>query len=95
MPDQLPEGSNNTQPTTASPVASPSVAPDPKQGIDPTEFASFKNILWAAVIIMLLMVAQMLMESWNNKNASYEAMTQQINQQNIEIQKLTDAISKK
>lgn len=60
------------------------------KGIDPTEFASFKNILWAVVIVMLLMVAQMVIEAWNNKDSSDASLTEQINQQNVEMQQLMD-----
>jgi hypothetical protein len=86
MPEQLPTPPQNI----------PLVTPEPQnRGVDPTEFQSFKNILWAVVIIMILMVAQMLMESWNNKNASYGALMGQVNQQNIEIQRLIDLVNKK
>ena len=59
-------------------------------GISPTEFESFKNILMAVVLIMLLMVVFNLIEAWNNKGASYQNFASQINQQNLQLQKLND-----
>jgi hypothetical protein len=64
-------------------------------GVSPEEFQSFKNILWAVVIIMLLMVGFNLIEAWNNKSASLENFASQINQQNIQLQKLNDSLEKK
>lgn len=53
------------------------------------------TLLSAVVIIMLLMVGFNLIEAWNNKGASYQNFAEQINQQNIQLQKMNDNLSAK
>ena len=43
-----------------------------------TEVEKLNNLLFVVVLIMLIMVAQMLMESWNTKGASYQNFANQI-----------------
>ena len=59
------------------------------------EVSKINNLLFAVVIIMLLMVGFNLIEAWNNKGASYENLSNQINQQNIQLQRLNDGLQKK
>lgn len=63
-----------------------------KQGIDPNEFTLYKNLFLTVVVVLLVMVAQLVTEAWNNKNQSYAILLQQVNQQNIQLQKINDLI---
>ncbi len=50
------------------------------------------NFMYAVVLILLVMVAGMLIDVWNNKSGSLENFANQINQQNLELQRLNDKL---
>lgn len=52
------------------------------------EVDKINNLLWVVVIIMLLMVGNMLIDSWNNKGASYQSLIDKVNDTNSKIELL-------
>lgn len=50
-----------------------------------TEVDKINTLLFAVVVILLLMVGNMLIDSWNNKGASYQSLVDKVNDTNIKI----------
>lgn len=69
---------------------------NPKEDIDNLKISVDKmnTLLFAVVVILLFMVGNMLIDSWNNKSANLENLQYQINQENVQLQRLNDSLSK-
>jgi hypothetical protein len=66
-----------------------------EEGATKSDIEKINVLLFAVVVVLLFMVGNMLIDSWNNKSASLENFSSQINQQNIQLQKLNDKLDKK
>jgi hypothetical protein len=58
-----------------------------------TEVDRMNTLLYAVVVILLFMVGNMLIDSWNNKKASLENFANQLNQQNLNLQELNHKLN--
>jgi hypothetical protein len=52
-----------------------------------------ETLTYLGFFILLLMLGTVLIDIWNNKGASSENLASQINQQNVELQSISDKLS--
>lgn len=66
----------------------------PQKGRIQKQIDQLNNFAYAVILILLVMVAGMLIDTWNNKSGSLENFANQINQQNIQLQRLNDNLKR-